>query len=99
MPACIAARPRNGSERTPKPLVKLTALDRLGRGDGDGALLELLELLPAHEQGLEIRIGGANRLDFLERTADSALAWRRLGSRPRRRTSVAVSGSGAGRPA
>jgi hypothetical protein len=46
---------------------------RLGRRDGDRALLELLELLPGEEEGLEIGIGGADRLRFLIGTADSAL--------------------------
>ena len=49
------------------------AAHRLGRGNGDGALLELVELGPAVEQGLEIGVGGADRLDRLERTAGAGL--------------------------
>src|SRR3954463_10531961 len=47
-------------------------LDRNGRGNGDRPLLELLELLPAHEQSLEIGVCGAGRRHRLVVAAHAA---------------------------
>src|SRR3982750_58468 len=43
-------------------------LDRLVRGNGDHTVLQLVELLPAVEQGLEAGVA-----DALERTADAII--------------------------